>query len=268
MKNLVDNYCELPAAIRRPMWRIWHSLLIHFDSDYTVNFMNYGFAGMNGDKPIVLEKEDEKNRYCIQLYDHVISRIELKNRKVLEIGSGRGGGAHYIARYYQPEKYTGIDISSSVINFCNRFYDLPNLSFVKGRAENIPFGAETYDIAVNVESARCYSNITTFFNEVHRILSPDGYFLFSDIMEKDNVTNIRQQLQTCGFDIKSEKEISENVVKGLELDTKRREWQIQTKIPRLLKKPFMNFAGTKGTNRFDSFTNGTFEYWSFVLIKN
>ena len=70
MANLVDNYCEVPAIFRRPMWRIWHNLLNRFDRDSTVNFMNYGYAGLNGDKTINLKKEDEWNRFPIQLYDH------------------------------------------------------------------------------------------------------------------------------------------------------------------------------------------------------
>ena len=268
MANFVDNYCEFPAVLRRPMWRVWHKLLIRFDKDITVNFMNYGYAGLNGDKQIELENEDEKNRYCIQLYDHVVSSVKLENMKVLEIGSGRGGGAHYIARYYKPCQYTGVDISASVINFCNRFYSVPGLSFVEGRAEKIPFAAETFDAVVNVESARCYSSIKTFFREVYRIMSSDGHFLFADMIEKGQVDDIRQKLQYCGFNIYSEKEITKNVAKGLELDTKRREILIQKKIPAMLKKLFENFAGTKGTDRYESFINGKFEYWSFVLTKN
>ncbi len=268
MTNIVDNYCEFPAVLRRPMWKVWHKLLIRFDKDITVNFMNYGYAGLNGDKLIELEKNDEINRFCIQLYDHVVSSVKLENKKVVEIGSGRGGGAHYIARYYKPQKYTGVDISTSVIKFCNQFYNVPGLSFVEGRAEKIPFDAETYDAVVNVESARCYSDIKIFFREVHRILDPDGHFLFADMIEKGEVEDIRKKLQSCGFTINSEKEITKNVAKGLELDTKRREMLIQKRIPGLLKKSFEKFAGTKGTERYESLNNGKFEYWSFVLTKN
>jgi ubiquinone/menaquinone biosynthesis C-methylase UbiE len=267
MGNFVDNYCEFPSVLRRPMWRIWHKLLIRFDKDKTVNFMNYGYAGLNGDPILKLEKEDEKNRYCIQLYDHVVSSKKLENRKVLEVGSGRGGGAHYISRYHKPAKYTGIDISSSVINFCNRFYKSPGLSFVEGRAEKIPFAAESYDAVVNVESARCYSNIKTFFNEVHRVLSHDGHFFFADMIEKGEVGDIRKKLNETGFEIHSETDITKNVAKGLELDNLRREQLIQKRIPGILRQLFFNFAGTKGTQRFDSFSNGQFEYWSFVLTK-
>jgi ubiquinone/menaquinone biosynthesis C-methylase UbiE len=161
-----------------------------------------------------------------------------------------------------------LDISPSVVNFCNRYYNSPGLSFAEGRAEKIPFQSESYDIAVNVESARCYSNINAFFNEIRRILNPNGHFLFADMIEKGTVAKIRQQLLSSGFSIRSENEITRNVAKGLELDSGRREWQIETKIPAFLRKAFRNFAGTEGTDRFKSFNNGKFEYWSFVLVKN
>ncbi|OFY99445.1 MAG: hypothetical protein A2491_15150 [Bacteroidetes bacterium RIFOXYC12_FULL_35_7] len=186
---------------------------------------------------------------------------------MLEVGSGRGGGAHYIARYYKPLKYTGLDISTSVIKFCNQFYSVPGLSFVEGRAEKLPFEKGSYDAIVNVESARCYSDIKVFFNEVHRVLSPNGHFLFADMMEHGRVKEIKQKLLECGFSIINEIEITKNVAKGLELDTVRRETLIQKKVPGILKKFFLKFAGTKGTERFNSFNNGKFEYWSFVLTK-
>jgi len=208
MGNFVDNYCEMPAVLRRPMWRIWHKMVCRFDKDSTVNFMNYGFAGLNGDKMLELKNEDEYNRYCIQLYDHVVNPVELENKRVVEVGSGRGGGADYISRYYKPKEYTAVDISKPVIDFCNTTYKVPGLKFVEGRAEKIPIEAETVDAVVNVESSRCYSNLDTFFREVHRILSPDGHFLFADVIDAGRLDEIRQKLQNCGFEIKSETEIT------------------------------------------------------------
>jgi SAM-dependent methyltransferase len=267
MGNFVDNYCEMPAFVRRPMWRIWHNLLNRFDKDSTVNFMNYGYAGLNGAQMLNLEKEDEYNRYCIQLYDHVVNPVELRNKKVVEVGSGRGGGADYVSRYYKPKEYTGVDISSAVIGFCNRFYDVPGLRFIQGRAEKIPVEAGTVDAVVNVESSRCYSSLNAFFSEVHRILSPDGYFLFADVIDNGRLDELRENFENCGFRIKSETEITQNVARGLELDSRRREGMIQNKIPGWLKSLFAKFAATEGTDRFDSFRNGKFKYWSFVLSK-
>jgi len=267
MINVVDNYCEFPTALRRPMWRIWHNLVIRFDKDSTVNFMNYGYAGLNGDEQIELKKEDETNRYCIQLYDHVVNSVDLENKKVIEVGSGRGGGADYIARYYKPKKYTGVDISSGVIKFCNSCYNVPGLSFLEGKAEKIPAETASHDALVNVESARCYSDVKVFFKEVYRVLNENGHFLFADMIEKGEVDEVKKELAECGFKIVSENNITKNVAKGLELDTKRREQQIQTKVPGVLRKSFEKFAGTKGSTRYNSFNNGTFEYWSFVLVK-
>lgn len=267
MANVVDNYCEFPAVFRRPMWQVWHKLLIRFDKDSTVNFMNYGYEGLNGDKKPLLKDEDEINRYCIQLYDHVVNSISLEGKKVVEVGSGRGGGAHYISRYYKPDQYIGVDISSGVIDFCNNFYRIPGLSFVQGRAEKIPLESDNFDAVVNVESARCYADINSFFHEVQRILKPDGRFLFADMVDSDDVDTLRNKLKDCGFEIIMERDITGNVAKGLELDTLRREKLIQKKIPSLLKKSFGAFAGVKGTKRFNSFSNGKYQYWSFVLKK-
>lgn len=266
--NVVDNYCELPTVVRRPMWRIWHNLLIRFDKDSTVNFMNYGYHGLNGDPKLELEQPDEVNRYCIQLYDHVVNSVDLKDKKVVEVGSGRGGGADYISRYYKPKSYTGVDISSGVIEFCNKNYNVKGLSFVQGRAEKIPLDSNCADALVNVESARCYSDINVFFDEVNRILKPEGKFLFADMIETEDVQKMRERLNKCGFKIIKEKEITQNVAKGLELDSQRREGLIQNKVPGLLKSSFGKFAGVKGTKRFDSFTNGKYQYWSFVLEKS
>ncbi len=250
------------------MWRIWHNLLLRFDKDKTVYFMNYGYAGLNGDKKLDLDIKDDENRYCIQLYDQVVNRVNLRDKKVIEIGSGRGGGASYIARYYKPLQYTGVDISSGVIKFCNEYYNVPNLSFTEGKAEKIPFGNDSFHAVVNVESARCYSNMKVFFKEVYRILQAKGHFLFADMIEPDSVDKVKKDLVSCGFRIHSERNITMNVAKGLELDTIRRENQIQNKVPVFLRKSFEKFAGTKGSTRYDSFSNGQFQYWSFVLAKN
>jgi ubiquinone/menaquinone biosynthesis C-methylase UbiE len=267
MAKFVVNYCEFPAFVRRPMWRIWHNMLNHFDNDSSVQFMNYGYADLNGEETLKLKKKDEKNRYCIQLYNHVVKEVDLKDKKVLEVGSGRGGGADFISRYYKPLKYIGVDISSRVINFCKQYYFAPGLSFTLGKAEKIPFKESSFDAVVNVESARCYSNIKVFFKEVYRVLSKEGHFLFADMIEKNETEVMRQNLKECGFIIQQEKEITPNVSKGLELDTRRRENLIIKKVPGLLKNAFLEFAGTKGTKRYNSFNNGKFEYRSFVLTK-
>lgn len=267
MSSIPDLYAELPVPIRKPLWQIWHKVLIRYDKDVTANYMNYGYQGLNGDPVLELHEHDENDRYCIQLYDHVVNRVDLLDKEVLEVGSGRGGGASYISRYYYPKSYIGLDISSSIVDFCNKYYNVEGLSFVKGIAERLPFDPASFDAVVNVESARGYSSLATFFSEVYRVLREDGKFLFTDMIRPRDVPSVKSKLKTSGFKTLHETEITPNVVEALDRDTHRRETLIRKKVPGFLVSSFDKFAGTKGTDRYNSFTNGTYEYWSFVLGK-
>jgi ubiquinone/menaquinone biosynthesis C-methylase UbiE len=229
--------------------------------------MNYGYQSLNGEPPLILEKDDEINRYCIQLYDFVVSKVQVKDKDVLEVGSGRGGGASYITRYYKPKSYIAMDISSGVINFCNNYHKVNGLKFIVGVAEEPPFPDNSFDIVVNVESARCYKSIKKFFEEVNRMLRPGGHFCFADMIKKGEYDAVRADLLASGMEIISETNISQNVVKALDFDNERREAIIAKKVPKFLKKAFFQFAGTKGTERYESFANGKMEYWNFVLRK-
>ena len=120
--------------------------------------MNYGYydEALN----VKLEPSDEIERYPIQLYEHLCSKINLNNLKVLEVGSGRGGGASYIARYHKPKIIYGIDLSSKAIDLCKDTHNEENLEFLVGDSANIPFDNDSFDVVINVESSHCYPSIT------------------------------------------------------------------------------------------------------------
>lgn len=263
----VEYYCELPRIMRKPLWQIWHKLLIRFDKEVSVNFMNYGYNSLNGEQRTFLYEEDEMNRYCIQLYDRVVRDNNLKDKDILEVGSGRGGGASYVARYYSPKSYTGLDISGSLIDFCNLHYDTPGLKFTRGAAENQPFSDKVFDTVINIESARCYGNLNTFFAEVNRVLKPGGQFLLADMIKKEEVINMHERLQLEGFKIEKKTNITGNVINALGMDSHRRIHLITKLVPSFLRSAFIQFAGTKGTARYDSFVNGKYEYWVYTLEK-
>jgi ubiquinone/menaquinone biosynthesis C-methylase UbiE len=265
---LVDKYSRFPIGMRKFLWQFWHKLLIRYDKDISANFMNYGYSSLNGDRPPVLAEKDEENRYCIQLYDQLARKVDLQDKEILEVGSGRGGGASYISRYYSPGKYIGMDISASIINFCNRYYNIPGLSFEKGSAEMLPYEDQSFDVLINVESARAYNNLDVFFKEVHRVLRPGGFFLITDMIEKQLVDRLFYLLIDNQFEAISVSNITKNVITALEKDTERREELIRNNIPGFLRKAFSHFAGSQGSARYFSFKDNTFEYWSYVLKKN
>jgi ubiquinone/menaquinone biosynthesis C-methylase UbiE len=268
MKNIVERFCELPKKIRKPLWHFWHNTILKYDKDKKTVFLNYGYASSNGEfKDLQLKPEDETNRLFIQLYHQVAKKHKFENTHILEVGSGRGGGASFITRYFKPATYTAIDLAQKTIDFCNEFHKVPGLKFIKGDAENLPFENEKFDAVVNVESARCYPNIDIFFNEVKRVLKPEGKFLYADMIKTEEVGTIEDLLTQTGFKIIEKNDIRENVVLALKLDSDVKKKYIDKKIPRFMRKSFYEFAGLEGTDRYKSFANSEMQYMNYTLCK-
>jgi len=92
---------------KAPVIRRWYNLMSRIDRGEQMVFMNYGWASLDPEaSPLGLQPEDEKDRYCIQLYDQVAGSVDLRRKDILEIGCGRGGGASWIMRYLQPRTLT------------------------------------------------------------------------------------------------------------------------------------------------------------------
>lgn len=266
MRRIIENYAELPRFVRKPLWRFWHSLIISREKQGVVmTCMNYGYAGLETEKTIDLEPRDESERYGLQMYHQAASWVSLDGKEVLEVGSGRGGGASFLARYMHPKSYIGLDLSEPGIAFCNQHHQVPNLRFVKGDAEQLPFEDDSFDAVINVESSRCYPHIMKFFSEVKRVLRPDGTFLLTDMRWSADVPKLREELRQSGFRIVAEKEIRENVVRALDTDDSRKRALIGQRIPGFLVNAFGEFAGVQGSGRYASFASGAMEYLSFHL---
>ena len=172
--KIVFYFFDLFPRLKKWFWKTWYTVFAQKVSNSDLKFMNYGY--FDSELNLKLGPEDEVNRYTIQLYHHVATQINLKDLKVLEVGSGRGGGADYIARYLNPKKMTGIDISPSAIALCKKNYTSSNLVFQQGDAEQLPFLNNSFDAIINVESSHCYASMDKFLNEVKRVLKPGGSF--------------------------------------------------------------------------------------------
>jgi SAM-dependent methyltransferase len=106
-----------------------------------------------------------------------------------------------------------------------------------------------------------------FLKEVYRVLRPNGYFLFADYRDKDRIDTLRSQLVSSGLEILKEERISLNVLKALEIDDKRKLNIIQKKVPWIWQMPFRAFAAIQGTEIYEQFRVGDFDYRSFILRK-
>ena len=234
-----------------------------------VLFMNFGYTAQHqGQSLIQLAPEDEIHRYSMQLYHHVAKHIDWKNAAALEVSSGRGGGAHFIMRHFQPKSYTGVDFSSRAIDFCRQQYnDVEGLEFHHGNAEALTFPDNSFDVVVNVEASLYYPNITKFYEHVHRVLKPNGYFLYTDLRYEEKVAIWHAQLKNMGLKLIREEDITDNVLHAMELDREHRKQLVDKFVPAFLRKPFYHFAGLtpNSPNARPHLDNR--RYWYFVLQK-
>lgn len=230
--------------------------------------MNYGFVSLDSEPNFLdLAEEAENDRYFIQLYNYVATAVDLQGKQVVEVGSGRGGGAAYVARYLKPEKIVGIDFSDNNIQLAHQTYQLPNLSFQQGDAEDLPFDNEVFDVVMNVESSHCYGSMEQFVKEVSRVLKHGGIFSWADFRSIDEVSTLKQIFERSGLKLIKFTDITRNVLQALELINEPRQAFIQTYSPFFLKDTFQEFAAVKNSKMYEAFQRGQFAYLSYVLEK-
>jgi len=269
LRALAELFYRLPSRVQHPLERQWYEYMSYRDRTADMTFMNYGWASLDpAAQKLTLRPGDEPNRYCIQLYHRVASAIDLRGLDVLEVGCGRGGGASYVMHYLAPRSLMGLDLAAKAITFCRQHYAIPELTFVRGRAEALELDEGTFDVVVNVESSHCYTAMGRFLSGVHRVLKPGGHFLFADLRHKEHVNMLRQQLKDSGLTLLEEENINANVIKALELDDARKHALIERQVPKILRPLFNEFAGMEGTrSSYATLCSGDKVYLRFVLRK-
>ncbi|MGH7960217.1 MAG: class I SAM-dependent methyltransferase [Candidatus Binatia bacterium] len=237
--------------------------------------MNYGYAALPHDaNPIDLET-DEPERFALQLYWRVATAgsrgCRFADLEVLEVGSGRGGGAAFIARSLMPRRVVALDFSSSATALAReRYHGRESLEYVQGDAEHLSFDAASFDIVLNIESAHCYASIPRFLAEVYRVLRPDGELLFADFVSTQNGACERLQAMLAASRFRSIRvdDITAQVVCALELDEVRK----RALLDRWVTGPFKSFArgayAMEGTAMRRALGAGQTVYLAAVLRKD
>jgi ubiquinone/menaquinone biosynthesis C-methylase UbiE len=227
--------------------------------------MNYGYY--NEELVITLDKDDELERYPIQLYHQLCIQVELKEKVIVEVGCGRGGGANFIARYHKPKLITGVDLSPNAVSLCNKSYNLENLNFLVGDSSKLPFEDNSVDVILNVESSHCYPSIPDVISEVCRVLKPGGHFLYCDLVIDSDLHDHLNKLKNNNLSDLNYIDITENIIKASELMTDDRNDIINNVNSNFLRKVLKSFASVKGSKIYKSFVDRHYRYISLVTQK-
>ncbi len=262
---LIDHLFSI-GPIRKAIWQYWYPFLTRRLQDEGVIFLNYAFET---DPPmaIPLSLEDGPNRACIQLYHQVGTRVNLHRQNVLEVSCGHGGGASYLARTQEPEKYTGLDLNPTGIEFCKKRHHVPGLNFVQGDAQNLPFAKDTFDVVINVEASHCYPNFPKFLSEVARVLKPGGFFLYADFRFSDGISKWENAMEDAPLKLQESREISSKVLRGMDANSARSIELLDKKLPKFLHSLGRDFAGVQGSRVYNALQDGSLSYRYYCFRK-
>ncbi len=257
---------KIITPVREWMFRMWYRYVHYLDRNAEILFMNYGYHCPT--LRVKLDPEDEPNRFAAQLYHVLASEVNLRDKEILEIGSGRGGGLSYLAKTFSPARALGVDLARAATRFCNKHYRQKGLSFAQGDAQNLSFLPDnSFDAILNVESSHRYPHMHLFLKEVYRLLRPNGFFLYTDFRDDQKFPELKRQLSESGLLTLREDVITPNVVKALEADDARKRRLVRKLAPFGVRHIAMKFAATSGTGTFNKFLNNQFGYYRFVLQK-
>lgn len=269
LTRLLVYLCGASPAARRWLWRWWYAKLARRVAAENWTFMNYGLAEADPASRPPLDTADEPDRFCIQLYERVVSPVKLARLEVLEVGSGRGGGASYLARRHRPRALVGVDFAPPAVALAERLHkNVANLSFRVGDAENLPFPDACFDAVVNVESSHCYGNVERFFREVVRALRPGGHFVMADLRDPAAMEKLREGLLAAGgWALVEHEDITPRVLQALREDDARKRRLIEELVPHKLRPLFREFAGLEGGSVSQALRDGSLLYHRFALKK-
>jgi ubiquinone/menaquinone biosynthesis C-methylase UbiE len=255
------------AWFKRLNAKITYELLAKHIPAADWQFMNYGYVPNPDEKPLTFDQEPAQ-RYPLQMYHYLALKGKLEGKNVLEVGSGRGGGARHLATFFKPASYTGIDIAQNAVDLANKLNALPNLKFIQGSAENIPLADKSIDVVINVESCHGYGSVDNFLKEVKRVLKPGGHLLMVDFRNEENVNQFMTQLKESGLKQMEKEDISENVVRSIEAEDATKRARIEALIPARWQKLFCDFAGVAGSRFHLTLKNKKRFYYRFVFMNS
>lgn len=272
MNTLTRNFWSLERAfptIRTRLWRTFYNLVVWLVPDRDLHFMNWGYRALNyTEETRDIGDLSPLSRNVTRLYAHTLGAVAVSGKRVVEIGSGRGGGAAWVARTQQPLSVVGIELSPAAVRLASDVHQgISGLRFEVGNALALPFADCSVDTLMNVESCHHYADLPLFLREVGRVLVVDGYLCLSDYREAHEMPGMRSDLAACGLELVRFCDITANVVAALDEDNAAKEVFLNSRFSWPLRPIMRTFFGNHGTDVYNGFANRTWLYHSWVLRK-
>ena len=104
--------------------------------------------------------------------------LSAKPKSLLDIATGTGDFAIQAAKFLQPEKIIGVDISEGMMNIAQKKVEAERLtqviSFKKDDCENLSFDNDSFDAITTAFGIRNFQHLEKSISEMYRVLKNDG----------------------------------------------------------------------------------------------
>ena len=127
-----------------------------------------------------------------------------KGDSVLDLGSGAGNDC-FVAHALVGEtgKITGIDFTDAMLHKAGqnlKKLGYKNVFFIKGDIEEMPMPSNNYDVVLSNCVLNLVPDKNKAFNEIFRVLKPEGHFCVSDVVIKGNLPEKLRKIAECMLD--------------------------------------------------------------------
>jgi SAM-dependent methyltransferase len=225
-------------------------------------FLNYGYVADRSAEysPIDLPRQ-YINRNSAKLVLELIGDCAINGCRILDVGCGRGGTIHMLTQFFSPAFVFGIDLSPAAIGFCRRAHRDRRVRLAVGDAEILPFSEGAFEVVTNLESSSCYPDLFAFYEEVHRVLAPGGYFLYSDCLPQERMTEAIRFLTAGGFQLERDRDITNNVCLSCDEISRVR---LQAYGGAAAPSEMENFLAAPGSEYYEEMREGA---WTYRILK-
>jgi SAM-dependent methyltransferase len=99
-----------------------------------------------------------------------LDRLSSPPARVLDVGTGTGAVARFVAARLPQAEIEGVDVSERMIDEARRLTDAPRVRFRVADAQKLPFPDGSFDLVT-------LGNMIPFFDELARVTAPGGHVL-------------------------------------------------------------------------------------------
>jgi ubiquinone/menaquinone biosynthesis C-methylase UbiE len=109
---------------------------------------------------------------------------DIENKQIIDLGCGTGRLIDQIKRHLKAEntRFTAVDISEEMLKITK--YKFPDVECINADVKSLPFEDESFDIVVAAFLIVHIRDLTKVFNEIYRILKPNGILILTNINQR------------------------------------------------------------------------------------